>query len=110
VRGEIVDVIVDLRSNSGTYLHNVTVKMTGENYRALYVPPGFAHGFQTLKDDTEILYMMNDYYDPDSSDGVRWNDPAFGIDWPIPDPPVISERDHNYPDFIADSFTRFADY
>ena len=70
----------------------------GENRRALYVPPGCAHGFQTLMDDSEVLYLMTEFYAPDMARGVRWNDPLFRVEWPIANP-TISERDATYPDF-----------
>ncbi|HTO48135.1 MAG TPA: dTDP-4-dehydrorhamnose 3,5-epimerase family protein, partial [Burkholderiales bacterium] len=66
-----------------------------ENRRALYVPEGFAHGFQTLEDDTEVLYQMSEFYHPELARGVRWDDPAFAIGWPLPDP-ILSERDRSY--------------
>lgn len=110
LRGEMFDVVVDLRCDSETYLRHLGVNLSGDNYRALYVPPGFAHGFQTLQDDTEVLYMMNDYYDPEASAGVRWNDPAFAVDWPIAEPAAISERDRTYPDFSPSDFTMFRGY
>ena len=97
-RGAIYDVVVDLRSSSDTFLHWVGVELTAENRRALYVPPGCAHGFQTLTDDAEVLYLMSEFYAPDLARGVRWNDPIFGIAWPIADA-TLSERDATYPDF-----------
>lgn len=109
-RGEIHDVIVDLRRDSATYLRHCGVLLSGANGRSLYVPAGFAHGFQTLGDDTEVVYAMGDYYDAALSTGVRWNDPAFGIEWPIATPTVISERDAAYPDFDAASVDAFRGY
>ena len=97
-QGAIHDVIVDLRRASPTHRRWFAVELTAENRRTLYVPPGFAHGFQTLIDDAEILYHMAEPYVPGSARGVRWNDPAFGIDWPIA-PPFMSERDATYPDY-----------
>ncbi len=99
-RGAIHDVIVDLRRASPTHCRWFAVELSAENRRALYVPPGFAHGFQTLVDDTEILYQMAERYVADLARGVRWNDPAFAIDWPIADP-FMSERDATYPDYRA---------
>lgn len=98
--GAIHDVIIDLRLHSPTYLKHEAVELTQGNRRALYVPPGVAHGFQTLMDDCEILYQMSDFFDPQLARGVRWNDPAFGIEWPIPDP-IILDRDNTYPDYVA---------
>jgi dTDP-4-dehydrorhamnose 3,5-epimerase len=99
-RGAIHDVIVDLRRTSATHCRWFAVELSAENRRTLYVPPGFAHGFQTLVDDTEILYQMAEPYVPELARGVRWNDPAFAIDWPIA-PPFMSERDASYPDYRA---------
>lgn len=95
-QGAIWDVVIDLRRESPTYRRWVGVELSAETRRALYVPEGFAHGFQTLMDDSEILYLMSEFYDPDSARGVRWDDPAIGIDWPIAKP-VISDRDRSYP-------------
>lgn len=94
--GAIWDVVLDLRPDSPTYLRWEAAELTASNRRALYIPPGLAHGFQTLADDTEVFYQMTDMYAPDLADGVRWNDPAFGIDWPVADP-ILSERDAAYP-------------
>ena len=98
VRGAIFDAVVDLRSDADSYLKCVTIRLDDSNRTALFVPPGCAHGFQTLDDATEVLYMMTDVYRPELSAGFRWNDPVFGIDWPIPDP-IIIERDAEYEDF-----------
>lgn len=95
--GGIYDVIVDVREGSPTYLQWVGVELTAENRRALYIPEGCAHGFQTLDDDTEVLYMITEYYTPSAARGMRWNDPAVGISWPHP-VSVIAERDADYPD------------
>jgi dTDP-4-dehydrorhamnose 3,5-epimerase len=97
-RGAIQDVVIDLRPASVTFLRWIAVELTAENRRALYIPPGCAHGFQTLSDDSEVLYLMTEFYAPEMARGVRWNDPVFGIDWPIADP-TMSERDASYPDF-----------
>jgi dTDP-4-dehydrorhamnose 3,5-epimerase len=91
-------VIVDIRDDSPTYLQWIGVELTAENRRALYIPEGCAHGFQTLEDDSEVLYMITEYYTPGAARGMRWNDPAIGITWPHP-VSVISERDAQYPDF-----------
>jgi dTDP-4-dehydrorhamnose 3,5-epimerase len=101
IRGALHDVIVDLRATSPFFRQWTAVELTQENRRMLYVPPGLAHGFQTLVDDTEILYMVSEPYAPESADGVRWNDPAFGIQWPLGEPSVISEKDRNWPDFAS---------
>lgn len=96
--GSIHDVILDLRSGSPTYKRSFSVALSGQNRRALYVPRGFAHGFQTLEDDSEVLYQMSVPYSPEHERGVRWNDPAFAIEWPAAER-VMNERDRNYPDF-----------
>jgi len=101
-RGAIHDVIIDLRPDSPTYTRHVAVVLTAEDRKALYVPKGFAHGFQTLEDDTEVFYQISEFYSPEHSRGVRWNDPAFGIAWPD-DERTMSERDRGYPDFRSQS-------
>ena len=98
-RGAILDVIVDLRPEAPTYCNWVGVELSEENSRALYVPHGFAHGFQTLTEDAVVFYQMTEMYDGELARGVRWNDRAFGIDWPLADP-ILSERDAAYPDFV----------
>jgi dTDP-4-dehydrorhamnose 3,5-epimerase len=98
-RGSLYDVIVDLRTESPTYKQWIAVELTGENRRMLYIPKGFAHGFQTLVDNTEIFYQMSEFYHPESACGVRWNDPAFGIQWPIGDRVILSDRDRYWPDY-----------
>ena len=110
VRGALLDAVVDLRCDSPTYQAVVTVELTAGNRRALFVPPGVAHGFQTLMDDTEVHYQMSDEYRPELSSGVRWDDPAFGISWPIVPPIVMSERDRQFPDFDPEHFTAFRGY
>ena len=97
--GAIYDVIIDLRPGSATHSQWVGTELTAENRLMLYVPEGFAHGYQTLKDETEVLYQVTDYYAPQSAGGVRWNDPAFGIAWPETERVIINERDRAYPDF-----------
>jgi dTDP-4-dehydrorhamnose 3,5-epimerase len=101
VQGAIYDVIVDLRSDSDTFGNWLAVELTQENRRTLYVPEGFAHGYQTLADATEVWYQMSAPYTPDAARGFRWNDPCFRIDWPTVPPRVVSERDHAWPDFDA---------
>ena len=96
--GAIFDVIIDLRPSSPTFKQWVGTELSAENHRALYIPKDFAHGFQTLTEDSEILYQMSDPYVPGSGRGVRWNDSAFGIQWPDGDR-IIIERDNEYPDF-----------
>lgn len=97
-RGRIYDVIIDLRSDEPTYTDSFGITLCDEKRRALYVPEGFAHGFLTLDDDTEVFYQMSEFYAPEAARGVRYDDPAFGIDWPAP-VQCIKERDRNYPDF-----------
>jgi dTDP-4-dehydrorhamnose 3,5-epimerase len=94
-RGAIWDVVVDLREGSATRLRWHAAELSAENRRALYVPEGFAHGFQTLSDDSEVLYQMSESYYPELARGVRWDDPRLGIKWPLPDP-IVSERDRSY--------------
>lgn len=98
--GAIFDVIVDLRPDSRTFRQWLSVELSADNRRMLYIPEGMAHGFLTLRDDTEVFYQMSEYYVAESARGVRWNDPVFGIRWPA-NVTVISERDRNYPDFQA---------
>ncbi len=98
--GEIFDVIIDLRPHSSTFKKHLSVILNDENRMMLYIPEGFAHGFQTLADNTEIFYQMSQFFSPGHSSGVRWNDPAFGIQWP-PGERIILERDMNYPDFLS---------
>jgi dTDP-4-dehydrorhamnose 3,5-epimerase len=104
VRGRLFDVILDLRPESPTYLRHASIEMDEENRDAVFIPHGVAHGFQTLSDATEILYQMTDAFAPDLAAGVRWNDPAFAIPWPMRSGIVISERDAHYPDFEAATF------
>jgi dTDP-4-dehydrorhamnose 3,5-epimerase len=98
IRGAIYDVIIDLRRNSPTFKKYFAVELDEREGNALYVPAGFAHGFQTLADDSEVFYQMSQFYSADHSRGVRWNDPAFAISWPQ-DTRTILERDQNYADF-----------
>ncbi len=95
--GSVYDVIVDLRRDSPTFKRWVGVMLTAENRNALYIPVGFAHGFQTLEDNTEVFYQISQFYREESSKGVRWNDPVFGIDWPLA-PTALSDRDAQYSD------------
>ena len=94
--GAIYDVIIDLREDSPTRSKWISVELSARNRLVVYVPEGFAHGFQTLEDDTEVFYQVSEYYYPESARGVRWDDPAFGIKWPLPIS-VISERDRSHP-------------
>jgi dTDP-4-dehydrorhamnose 3,5-epimerase len=96
-RGAIHDVVVDLRPESPTYRARVAVELTADNRRQLYVPPGCAHGYQTLADGCEVAYQMSEPHAPAAARGARWDDPALGIVWPLP-VAVISERDRSWPD------------
>lgn len=100
-RGAVYDVVIDLRPGSPTFRQWVGVELSEENGRMLYVPAEFAHGFQTLADDTEVFYQMSAYYAPESGRGVRWDDPAFGIEWPEAAARLMNARDRNYPDFTS---------
>lgn len=100
-RGSLYDVIVDLRRESPTFTQWIALELTGDNGRMLYVPKGCAHGFQTLEDNTEVFYQMSEFYHPEAARGIRWNDPAFGIQWPVGVREIISERDRNWPDYRA---------
>jgi dTDP-4-dehydrorhamnose 3,5-epimerase len=95
-RGALLDVIVDLRPESPTFLQNISVELTSENRRALYVPERFAHGYQTLEDDTEAIYEMGEFYSPDAHSGLRYDDPQLHIEWPLP-VSLISDRDTTWP-------------
>lgn len=101
VRGSLFDVIIDIRPASASYKQWTGVELSARNRRMLYVPRGFAHGFQTLEDDTETFYMVSEFHVPGAEEGVRWNDPMFGIDWPLGDPSEISDKDRDWPDFVA---------
>jgi dTDP-4-dehydrorhamnose 3,5-epimerase len=96
--GAIHDVIVDLRPDSATYRDTIGIELSAGNRQALYIPTGFAHGFQTLKDETEVLYLIDTPYVVSAARGIRWNDPAIKIDWPEPIT-MISERDRQFPDW-----------
>ncbi len=97
-RGALYDVIIDLRPASLTYKKWFAVQLSEDDHLALFVPKGFAHGFQTLVDEVEVFYQMSEFYHPECSAGVRWDDPSFAIEWPIP-PTVISKKDQSWPDF-----------
>lgn len=104
VRGAIYDVLLDLRPAQPTYLRHHAVTLDEDNRDAVFIPAGVAHGFQTLADDTEVLYQMSDAHAPELAGGVRWNDPAFGIPWPLTGDIVIAERDATWPDFERGDF------
>lgn len=95
-RGAIYDVILDLRPDSATYKKWLAMELSSDNCRMVYIPEGVAHGFQTLENNTEVFYQMSQYFHPECARGVRWNDPAFGITWPLA-PKAMSEKDRSYP-------------
>ncbi len=98
LRGAIFDAIIDLRPESPTFGKHFTIELTAENRTMLYIPKGFAHGFMTLADETETLYLVTEYYSPENERGIRYNDPQFGIPWPLT-PTVMSDKDRGLPDF-----------
>jgi len=95
IRGGIYDVIVDMRPDSSTYLKHFGIKLTQDNYRAIYIPEMFAHGYQTLRDNTEVMYQVSEFYTPGYEQGFRYDDPTFKISWPL-EVTVISEKDTNW--------------
>jgi dTDP-4-dehydrorhamnose 3,5-epimerase len=97
--GAIYDVAVDLRPDSLTYKRWMAVELTEDNRRALYIPAGCAHGFQTLVDDAEVYYQISEFYHPEAAKGIRWDDPTFGVQWPLREGPILSERDRSYADY-----------
>jgi dTDP-4-dehydrorhamnose 3,5-epimerase len=99
IKGAIYDVIIDLRPHSPDYRKWIGIELDDQSRNALYVPAGFAHCFQTLTDDAAVFYWMSEYYAPEYASGVRWNDPAFDISWPLRDI-IASERDLAYPDYV----------
>ena len=98
IRGAIYDVIIDLRPDSTTYCKWIANELNADNCISIYIPEGFAHGFQSLKDNTEVFYQMSEYYTRKLARGVRWNDPSFKIEWPIKNP-IISKKDTSYENF-----------
>jgi dTDP-4-dehydrorhamnose 3,5-epimerase len=110
VRGAVHDVILDLRPKSPTFMCHVAVELNAANYSTLVVPKGCANSFLTLTDETEVTYLVSEFYTPAAERGVRWNDPAFAINWPA-EPAVISDKDQSWPDFVGErlGFNEFAD-
>ena len=98
VRGSVYDVIIDIRENSPSFGQHFGDVLSDENRRMMYVPKGFAHGFVTLEDHTEVVYFVDEFYAPDFERGIRWNDPHFNIEWPLI-PTTISEKDQHHMDF-----------
>lgn len=99
IRGAIFDVVADIRPDSETYGSWYGVELTRDNKEMLYIPPGCAHGYLTLKKNTEVYYLVSARYAPESESGIRWNDPAFSIDWPISENLILSAKDQAWPDF-----------
>jgi dTDP-4-dehydrorhamnose 3,5-epimerase len=97
--GAIFDVIVDLRPGSASYKQWVGVELTAANRRMLYVPEGCAHGYLALADNSEVFYLVSEFYAPGAERGLRWNDPAFGIEWPVTGDPMLSDKDRGWPDW-----------
>ena len=97
-QGAAYDVLLDLRPDQPTFKRWVSVELSAANRRMVYLPEGLAHGFQTLEANTEMFYQMSEFYHPECARGVRWDDAAFGLRWPLPDP-IMSERDRSYPWF-----------
>ena len=99
IKGAIFDVIIDLRSDSPTYRQWLGVELTADSHKMFYVPEGTAHGYQALTDDAEVLYQVSQFYTPGAERGVRYNDPTFGVEWPLK-VQMISDKDRNWPDFL----------
>jgi dTDP-4-dehydrorhamnose 3,5-epimerase len=104
LKGRVLDVLLDLRPDSATYLRHVAVELDEDTREAVYIPHGVAHGFQTLTDSTELLYQMTDFFAPNLATGVRWDDALFRIEWPLRDGIILSERDATYPNFDRRAF------
>ena len=100
-RGRVHDVIIDLRRNSASYLQHIGLELCAEKRNAIFVPAGFAHGFQTLAPGSEVLYLMGTSFAAEAQEGLRWDDPACRVDWPL-NISSISKRDSGYPDFVVD--------
>ena len=99
VNGSVLDTIIDIRKDSSTYGKYISVELTDDNNKMLYVPEGFAHGFLTLQDNSTLFYQVSNFYTPGKERGIRYNDPSFNINWPVDKPYVISEKDNNWPDY-----------
>jgi len=102
IRGKVYDVIIDLRQNSPTFLRHIGVELSEENMKSIYVPEGFAHGFQTLEDNTQLIYHHTEFYTPENERGINFNDPALAINWPLP-PVHVTPKDINHP-YIGNNF------
>lgn len=101
IQGAVFDAIIDLRIDSPTYKQWFGLELSSENGKALFVPERFAHGYQSLVDNTMTFYHVTQFYAPEFESGIRWDDPAFGIQWPVTENPVVSEKDRHWPDFTA---------
>jgi len=99
VRGAVFDVMIDLRTDSPTFKKWFGIELTADNHKMVFIPEGFAHGYLATVDDTEVFYLVSAFYSPDTEGGVRWDDPAFGVKWPMTGNLIISEKDKNWPDF-----------
>lgn len=95
VRGRVFDVIIDIRESSPTFLQHISVELNESNFKSIYVPEGFAHGFQTLENDTHLIYHHTSFYTPDNQGGVQYNDPVFNIQWPL-EPQCLTEKDKQH--------------
>lgn len=100
VRGAIFDIIIDLRPKSPTCNQWLETDLTADDYKMLYIPAGFAHGYQIVLDNTEVFYQVGQFYSPGYDRGIRWNDPAFPIKWPINHPVILSDKDQCWPDYL----------
>lgn len=98
-RGALYDVILDLRPDSASYKKWLSVELSADNHKMIYIPEGVAHGFLTLRDDTEVFYQHSEFYAPGAARGVRWDDPQFSIQWPISEAPIISAQDRSWPPY-----------
>ena len=99
IKGAVFDVVLDVRPDSPSYGEWYGVELTPENRKMLYVPGGCAHGYLTLKDNTEVYYLVSEYYQPDAERGIRWNDPRFNIEWPLTENLTLSDKDKAWPDY-----------
>lgn len=101
IRGAVFDVIIDLRPDSHSYCRWFGLELTEDNGKLLFIPEGCAHGYQILRDDSELFYLVSEFYTPEAEQGLRWNDPRFNIDWPIVDDVRLSDKDRAWPDFVS---------
>jgi dTDP-4-dehydrorhamnose 3,5-epimerase len=101
VKGAIFDVIIDLRPDSPTFKHWFGIELTAENHNMVFIPEGFAHGYLTTAAETEVFYLVSAFYSPEVEGGVRWDDPAFGVEWPMTGNLIVSEKDRSWPHFLG---------